>query len=128
MIPVLIAGGLVALSLGTAYVVSHWNEIVDWIRDFVPKLEAAWKRIRPHLPYEMQFVVDMVVDGGKRLANFIHKFYYQEDDGQWMEQTTVRKVTESEVPPHIRAKIQKKKQQMAQQADLTQEMELMMAQ
>lgn len=124
MIPLLIAGGLVAL--GTAIVVANWNEIVNWIRGFVPKLEAAWKKFRPHLPYEMQLVGDMVVGAGKQLVSFIHKFYYQEENGQWMEERTVRKVDESEVPAHIREKILQKKKKMAQQADLSQEMELMM--
>ena len=125
MIPLLIAGGLVAL--GTAIVVANWNDIVDWIRDFVPKLKAAWKKLRPLVPYEMQFLGDMVVEAGERLARIIHKLYYQEENGQWMEETTIRKVDETEVPPHIRAKIQKKQQEMTKQADISQEMELIMS-
>ena len=74
MIPLLIAGGLVAL--GTAIVVANWNDIVDWIRDFVPKLKAAWNKLRPLVPYEMQFLGDMVVEAGERLARVIHKLYY----------------------------------------------------
>ena len=44
-----------------------------------------------------------------------------------MEETTIRKVDENEVPPHIRAKIQKKQQKMTKQADISQEMELIMS-
>ena len=50
------------------------------------------------------------------LIKIAHKFYYQED-GQWIEETTSRKLPESEVPPFIRNKGIKK------ETDITEEME-----
>ena len=127
MIPFLIAGGLAALGLGTVLVVANWNDIVDWIRDLIPKLKAGWQKFRPLVPYEMQFLGDMVVEAGEHLARIIHKLYYQKENGQWMEEKTIRKINENEVPPHIRAKIQKKQQEMTKQADISHEMELIMS-
>ena len=119
MIPLLIAGGLL---IGTVLIVANWNDIVDWIRDFIPKLKAAWEKIRPHVPYEMQFLSDKIVEAGEHLVQIIHKFYYRDEKtNDLMEGTTIRKVNESEVPPHILAKLSKK-----QPADISQEMELIL--
>ena len=107
--------------------VKHWNDVVDWLRDFVPRLKATWASVRSHLPYDMQIVGDMVIKGAEHLVSIMHKVYYQEDNGQWMEETTTRKVSESEVPPHIRKKILQQKQQRGEIADISEEMELEMA-
>ena len=102
MIPLLIAGGLL---IGTVLIVANWNDIVDWIRDFIPK-----------------FLGDKIVEAGEHLVQIIHKFYYRDEKtNDLMEGTTIRKVNESEVPPHILAKISKK-----QPADISREMELIM--
>lgn len=122
MIPAILA----VVALGGVLLVTHWDEIVDWLRDFVPKLKKAWEKFRPLVPYEMQLLGDAVVKGAEHLVSIIHKFYYQEENGKWMEQTTIREVKESEVPPHIREKILRKKRQN-EQADISQELELEMA-
>lgn len=122
MIPAILA----VVAIGGVLLVTHWNEVVDWLRDFVPKLKAAWERFRPLVPYEVQLLGDMVIKGAEHLVSIIHKLYYQEEDGRWMEQTTIREVNESEVPEHIRKKILSKKRQN-KQADISQELELEMA-
>ena len=122
MIPAILA----VVALGGVLLVANWNEVVNWLRDFVPKLKKAWEKFRPLVPYEMQLLGDTVVKAAEHLISIIHKLYYQEENGQWMEQTTVREVKESEVPPHIREKILRKKRQN-EQADICQEMELEMA-
>jgi hypothetical protein len=122
MIPAIL--GLVAL--GGVLIVANWDEVVDWLRDIVPKFKAAWARLRPHLPYEVQILGDLVEKGADALMSVIHKIYYREENGKWMEQTTIREVNESEVPPHIREKILKKSRQ-GEQANITEEMELEMA-
>lgn len=124
MIPALIVAGV--LLTGGVLLVANWDEVVDWLRDFIPKLKETWARVRPHVPYEAQIFGDMVVKGAEELVSIIHKVYYQEESGQWMEETTTRKVNESEVPAYIREKILKKKQQ-GEQANITHEMELEMA-
>ena len=51
-----------------------------------------------------------------RAQKIAHKLYYKEDE-QWIEETTTRKIPESEVPPFIRNKGIKK------ETDITEEME-----
>lgn len=124
MIPALIAAGL---AIGSVLVLKRWNQVVGWLRDIIPKFKEVWARVRPHIPYEMQIMGDMVMQGVDKLASIIHKVYYQEADGQWMEEKTVRKVSENEVPAHIREKILAKKARMNEEVNISHEMELEMA-
>ena len=116
MLPVLIAAGLL---IGGAIIVANWDSIVNWVKDFIPKLVSAWESVRAFVPYEFVFVGDLICEGAKALARIMNKLYYKED-GQWMEETTTRTIDESEVPPHIRAKIAQK------EADITEELMLEM--
>ena len=50
----------------------------------------------------------------------MHKTYWQEDNGQWMERTTTRACPEEEVPADIREKIRKQKEG---EVDITHELE-----
>lgn len=122
MIPAILA----LVALGGVLVVANWDEVVDWLRDIVPKFKAAWERLRPNMPCEVQILGDLVEKALDTLISVIHKIYYREENGKWMEQTTIREVKESEVPPHIREKILKKTRQ-GEQADISHEMELEMA-
>ena len=113
MIPLLIGLGVL---IGGALIVANWDEIVDWLHDFIPKLKAAWEKVRDSIPHGARIFGDLVVEGAERLMKIAHKLYYKED-GQWIEQTTTRKIPESEVPPFIRNKGIKK------ETDITEEME-----
>lgn len=107
--------------IGGAVVVANWDKITGWLREFIPKLRAAWKQVREHVPHAAKIVGDIVMEGADRLSRIMHKLYYQED-GQWMEETTTRKIDASEVPADIMAKI-KRQQAQQQEANITEEME-----
>ena len=124
MIPALIAAGLL---LGGVALVANWDDIVDWVRDFVPRFKSAWQKISPHLPYEMQFLGDLIVKAGERLVSIMNKVYYQEESGQWVEETTKRNIPENQVPAHIRDKILRQKQQTGEAVEISQELALEMA-
>jgi hypothetical protein len=113
MIPLLIGLGVL---IGGALIVANWDEIVDWLQDFIPKLKAAWEKVRDLIPHGARIFGDIVVEGAERMMKIAHKLYYKED-GQWIEETTTRKIPESEVPPFIRNKGIKK------ETDITEEME-----
>ena len=113
MLPLLIAAGL---AIGGVVIVANWNSIVNWLKDFVPKLRAAWNSVRENVPHGARIFGDIIVEGAERLARIIHKLYYKEN-GQWIEETTTRKVSEDEVPASIRNKINRK------EADITEEIE-----
>ena len=113
MLPLLIAAGL---AIGGVVIVANWDSIVNWLKDFVPKLRAAWNSVRENVPHGARIFGDIIVEGAERLARIIHKLYYKEN-GQWIEETTTRKVSEDEVPASIRNKINRK------EADITEEIE-----
>ena len=113
MLPLLIAAGL---AIGSVVIAANWNSIVNWLKDFVPKLRAAWNSVRENVPHGARIFGDIIVEGAERLSRIMHKLYYKEN-GQWIEETTTRKVSEDEVPASIRNKINRK------EADITEEIE-----
>lgn len=118
MVPLLVLAGLV---IGGIAIAANWRAIVDWLKDFIPKLRETWKKVRENVPYGAKIVGDLVVKGLDKLAKIMHKLYYQEDD-HWVEETTTRILPESEVPPEIVAKIKSQKRQN-KDGDITAEME-----
>ena len=113
MLPLLIAAGL---AIGGVVIAANWNSIVNWLKDFVPKLRAACNSVRENVPHGARIFGDIIVEGAERLARIIHKLYYKEN-GQWIEETTTRKVSEDEVPAPIRNKMNR------EEADITEEIE-----
>jgi len=118
MVPLLVLAGLV---IGGIAIAANWKAIVDWLKDFIPKLRETWKKVRENVPYGAKIVGDLVVKGLDKLAKIMHKLYYQEDN-HWVEETTTRILPESEVPPEIVAKIESQKRQN-KDGDITAEME-----
>jgi len=89
MIPLLI--GLGAL-VGGYLVVKNWEEIENWLKDFLPKLQTALKETGI-VDYAAKLFSS--VDGA--IMRLVHRLYYKEN-GKWVEKTTVREIDESEVP------------------------------
>ena len=113
MLPVLLGLGVL---IGGVLIVANWDDIVNWLHDFIPKLKAAWKQVRELVPHGSRIYGDLIIEGAGRLIKIAHKLYYKENE-QWIEETTSRKLPESEVPPFIRNKGIKK------ETDITEEME-----
>ena len=121
MIPVawLIGAGLVGL-IGGAAIVYFWDDILEWLHDFLPKVSAMIRSIAKKIP--------MFEHIGMMIADFIdsvnakieHKLYHKQKDGQ----TTRRTLPESELPPAVKRKLEKKRQGRLKEADITEEMEL----
>lgn len=113
MIPVLIGLGLL---IGGAAVVAYWDEVMNWLKDFIPKLKRAWVSVRENVPHGARIYGDIIVSGAEQLARIMHRLYYKEK-GQWIEETTTKKVKASEVPDKIRNKFAQR------EADITEEIE-----
>lgn len=111
MVPWLIGLGLAAI--GGALIVAYWDDIINWLSDFIPKVKEAFQKFKRNVAHAAAMFVKRVQDG---YAKIMHKLYYKEN-GQWIEETTAKQVKESEVPPNIRRKI------AAQEADITEEIE-----
>lgn len=114
MLPVLLGLGLL---IGGAIIVANWGEVVDWLKDFVPRMKKFWEEFKKNIPHGARIYGDLIVEGADRLAKVMHKLYYKED-GHWVEQTTTRKIPEDEVPEAIRSKLNR-----SNESDITETME-----
>ena len=72
MLPVLIGLGVL---IGGALIVANWDDIVNWLHDFIPKLKAAWKQVRELVPHGARIYGDLVIEGADRLIKIAHKLY-----------------------------------------------------
>ena len=97
MIPALLA----ALAIGGILVVAFWDEIVDWLKNLVAGLRRMFSELKKKIAHAAGAFIERVERG---LAAIRHKLYYQEQ-GEWIEETTTRKIEESEIPASIRRKI-----------------------
>ena len=86
MIPLLL--GLGAL-VGGALVVANWEEVENWLKDFLPKLKTALKETGI-----VDYAAKLFSSVEGHVVRLAHKLYYKEN-GKWVEKTTV---DESEVP------------------------------
>lgn len=111
MLP-LLAG--LAVLVGGVLLVAFWDDIVNWLRDFIPKVVQFFRDLPKKIAHAAAVFIERVENG---LAAIRHKLYYKEE-GQWIEETTTRKIKADEVPPNIRRKIS------AQEEDITEEMEM----
>ena len=89
MIPALIALGAL---VGGVLVVANWDEIEGWLKEFLPKLKTALKNAGID-----NYMAKLFASIEGNVMRLVHRFYYKEN-GEWLEQTTVRKIPESEVP------------------------------
>ncbi len=89
MIPLLL--GLGAL-VGGALVVANWEEVENWLKDFLPKLKTALKETGI-----VDYAAKLFSSVEGNVMRLVHKLYYKEN-GKWVEKTTVREINESEVP------------------------------
>lgn len=117
MLPLLIGLGVL---IGGVLIVANWDEIIGWLDDFIPKLNDAWQQVRPNVPHAAMIVGDTVLEAAEKFVRVMHKLYYQEN-GEWIEETTTRKVLEDEVPDFIRQKVQ------SQAVDITKDIEMQLS-
>lgn len=90
--------------LGTAIVVTYWEDIVQWLSDLVSKLSAAWKKLTAAVKHGALVFAQKIKDA---FAQITHKLYYRAQ-GKWMERSTSAVISESELPPDILAEVRAK--------------------
>lgn len=103
MIPALLAMGVAAY-----LVYSNWQEIEGWLKDFLPKVQAALKEAGI---YDYAAKLFSSIEGN--VMRLVHKLYYKEN-GKWVEKTTVREIDESEVPAWAKEGISAKEQDVTE--------------
>ncbi|MBR7025119.1 MAG: hypothetical protein IKI08_03845 [Selenomonadaceae bacterium] len=87
MIPALLAIGVVGY-----LVVTKWDEIEGWLKEFLPKLQDALKETGI-----VDYAAKLFSSVEGNILRLVHRLYYKEN-GKWVEKTTVREIDESEVP------------------------------
>ena len=125
MIPAiwLVGAGLVG-ALGVAAVVYNWDEVLDWLRDFLPKVATMIRNISKQYGPNFEHVAIMVADFLDTVSSKIeHKLYHKIDSDSWLEETTTRTLKTSELPPNVRRKLDAKKRGRIDEADITEEIE-----
>ena len=89
MIPLLLGLGTL---VGGYLLVTNWQEIEGWLKDFLPKLQSVLKETGI-----VDYAAKLFSSVEGNVMRLVHRLYYKEN-GKWVEKTTVREIDESEVP------------------------------
>lgn len=111
MIPALLLLG--AIGIGVV-LVSFWDEIVDWLKKAIVKVQEF---IRSAIIGFTVFLRKV-----NRFVKEISKHYSKNKQGCWQETIVTKEVNENDVPPEIRAKLEKISS--ASELDISSEMQL----
>ena len=121
MIPWLLAAGAgLLLGAGAVYIFTHWDQILNWLRGFLPKVANAIREIGRRLGPRTQYATEAVAKILDRATAAIeHHLYVKEAQG-WTDTITTAKVPLSELPPRVRRKVRS----IGDENDVTDEMEM----
>ena len=101
----LAAGAGLLLGAGAVYVFTHWDEILDFFRGFLPKVANAIREIGRQLGPNTQYATEAVAKILDRTTAAIeHHLYVKEAQG-WTDTVTTTKVPVTELPPRVRRKV-----------------------
>ena len=112
--------GLVLIGLGVVAIVSCWDDILEWLSDFLPRVANFIRTIGKTLGPMAEYVTEMIGELLDKASTAIKHYLYYKQNGQWIEETTKRILPESELPPRIKRKLRRK----GQEEDITDEIEL----
>lgn len=108
MIPWLLAAGAgLLLGAGAVYLFTHWDELLDWFRGFLPRVANAIREIGRKLGPSTQYATEAIariLDNAT--AAIEHHMYVKEAQG-WTDTVTTTKTNISELPPRIRRKVRR---------------------
>ena len=126
MIPLILLGavGLAGL-LGGVAIVKYWDDILEWLHIFLPKITELIRMYAKEFGPEFEHTAIMVADIADEInAKISHKFYHKVGHQEWMEETTTRMLHEDELPPAIKRKLEQKRESAVKdEIDITSEME-----
>ncbi len=112
--------GLVLIGLGVVAIVSCWDDILEWLSDFLPRVANFIRTIGKTLGPMAEYVTEMIGELLDKASTAIKHYLYYKQNGQWIEETTKRILPESELPPRIKRKLRRK----GQEEDITDEIEM----
>ena len=104
-----------AALIGVSAVLEYWSQILEWLSTFVAKLKQAFASAAKFIKHA---AIVMAAKIKEIYTKIMHKLYYKEN-GQWVEETTTRIISEEEVPPQILAKLKN----TGREQDITEEIQ-----
>lgn len=96
---------------GAVLIVKYWREIKQWLAGFLPKVSNFIREVGRRIGGIFEYAASVVADKLDDMTTSIkHSLYFKEADGTWTERITERKgLPESELPPEIKARLQRKR-------------------
>lgn len=114
-----VLGTALAAVIGGVAVLEYWSQILDWLSTFITKLKNAFAAASRFIKHA---AIVVAAKCKEIYTKIMHKLYYKEN-GNWIEETTTRVISENEVPPQILAKLQNTNAENGVTEDVTAEME-----
>ena len=114
-----VLGTALAAVVGGVAVLEYWSQILDWLSTFITKLKNAFAAASRFIKHA---AIVVAAKCKEIYTKIMHKLYYKEN-GNWIEETTTRVISENEVPPQILAKLQNTNAENGVTEDVTAEME-----
>ena len=114
----LAAAGLVGL-MGGAALVYFWDDILEWLSDFLPKVANLIREIGRRLGASTEYATDVMAEQLDQYSVAIKHHLYYKQNGQWIEDTTRRTLPKNELPPHIRKRVRR----ISDDVDITDDVE-----
>jgi len=122
-LPWLIGVGLAGI-LGAAAIVYHWDDILEWLHDFLPKVSRMIREFAKKFVTNFEHIAYILADQVDAVdAKIEHYLYHKQKDGQWIEEKTTRTLPESELPSYAKKKLAEKRRGRIEEADITHELE-----
>lgn len=101
MIPLLLLGGI-ALAGGIA-IGMYWKNIAGW-------LKKIWEKLPPSIKQQLQGAVALAQKVASVFKNIMKYYSYDSQTKKWQETVVTTEVNESEIPEHIRSRLQNSNQ------------------
>ena len=123
-LPWIIGAGLAGI-FGVAAVVYHWDDILEWLHDFLPRVSKMIREIAKRFASDFEhFAYAIAEDIDNIDKKIVHVLYHKRHDGRWEEEKTSRTLPESELPAYAKKKLEMKRRGRIEEADITEELEL----
>ena len=126
MIPIawLIAAGLAGglIGAGAYYVYTHWDEVLEWLAGFLPKVAKLIREIGKHLGPKTEYLTEVVAKKIDDVALRIEHHLFYKQYGQWIEEATPKVTKYNTTPPAVKRKMDRVKT-IGEEVDITDEIE-----
>lgn len=121
MIPFWVAAiGLGGILGGVAYYVyKHWDEVLNWLYEFLPKVSSALRNLAKVFEGKAKYYAEAAADLVDAVHVTIKHILYVKEGNQWTETVTSRKVERNALPSKYKSRLRN----VGDEIDITDELE-----